>query len=133
MNQRQEIFAYALTQYGVSAEYLWANLPDYAVLRHPSSGGQKGKWFALIGHIEYHKLGVARLGSSDFLNIKCRPDMVMILQQQQGILPAYHMNKQHWLTILLDGSVPFDELVLLIDGSYDLTKPKKLLRKQKSK
>jgi predicted DNA-binding protein (MmcQ/YjbR family) len=38
-----------------------------------------------------------------------------------GFLPAYHMNKEHWLTVLLDNTVPEKEIYELIDDSYELT------------
>ncbi|QIW15729.1 hypothetical protein A4G20_04985 [Pasteurellaceae bacterium RH1A] len=118
MSQRQTILDYAANQYSVQAEYLWQNLPDYAVLRHASA---KGKWFALIGRISKAKLGLPEAGETDFLNLKCVPDMVSILQQDKNVLPAYHMNKKHWLTIVLDRGFDWDEMRKLIDWSYDLT------------
>lgn len=118
MTQRQQILDYAANQYGVLPEYLWQQHPSYAVLRHTNA---KGKWFALIGHIEKGKLGLNEAGSTDFINLKCVPDMVHILQQDKDVLPAYHMNKQHWLTIVLDSQFRFDEMKKLIDWSYDLT------------
>ena len=44
-----------------------------------------------------------------------------MLIQQEGILPAYHMNKQHWITVLLDGTVPQDKVFDLIDMSFVAT------------
>ncbi|MDH2997000.1 hypothetical protein A1D22_04780 [Pasteurellaceae bacterium LFhippo2] len=118
MTQRQQILDYVATQYGISTEYLWAQHPSYAVLRHSNA---KGKWFALIGNITNVKLGLNEEGNTDFLNIKCVPDMVSILQQDKDVVPAYHMNKKHWLTIVLDRQFSFDEMKKLIDWSYDLT------------
>ncbi len=48
-----------------------------------------------------------------------------MLREQSGYLPAYHMNKERWITIRLDGSVPEEEIKNLIDMSYHLTKPGK--------
>jgi len=48
--------------------------------------------------------------------------MVSILRQSSPFLPAYHMNKTHWLTILLDQGVESEEIFKLLDWSYDLTK-----------
>ena len=55
------------------------------------------------------------------LNLKCDPaDAQALRAEHPRILPGYHMNKQHWNTLVLDGSLP-DELVYeLIDHSYDL-------------
>lgn len=55
------------------------------------------------------------------MNLKCLPEKAEVLREQfLAIIPGYHMNKRHWNTIVLDGSLP-DELVFsLIDESYDL-------------
>ena len=68
------------------------------------------------------KLGLKEEGETDFINLKCPPDMVSILRQSPPFLPAYHMNKTHWLTILLDHGVESEEIFKLLDWSYDLTK-----------
>ncbi|WP_040975595.1 MmcQ/YjbR family DNA-binding protein [Necropsobacter massiliensis] len=119
MTQAQQIFDYAACQYSTQPEYLWAKFPEYAVLRHNNA---KGKWYALIGKIAKAKLGLQGEGETDFINLKCPPDMVNILQQAPHFLPAYHMNKIHWLTIVLDHGVQIDEILKLLDWSYDLTK-----------
>ena len=114
MHQAQQIFDYAANQYATQPEH-----PEYAVLRH---GNVKGKWYALIGKISKTKLGLKEGGETDFINLKCPPDMVSILQQSPNFLPAYHMNKTHWLTIVLDHGVETEEIFKLLDWSYDLTK-----------
>ncbi len=47
--------------------------------------------------------------------------MIGSLRLSKGFLPAYHMNKEHWITILLDGSVEREKIKQLIDLSYELT------------
>jgi predicted DNA-binding protein (MmcQ/YjbR family) len=64
-------------------------------------------------------------------NLKCDPERAVQLREQYdgGILPGYHMNKQHWNTVMMDGGVPDILLRELIDHSYDLVVsglPKKL-------
>lgn len=54
-------------------------------------------------------------------NAKCDPDRAIELREQySGIIPGYHMNKQHWNTILCDGSVPDELMYELLDESYKL-------------
>ena len=55
------------------------------------------------------------------INLKCDPEEAQILRGlYKSIIPGYHMNKEHWNTLILDGSLP-DELILkMIDDSYDL-------------
>ena len=55
--------------------------------------------------------------------MKCDPILAGSLRAQEGFHPAYHMNKEKWLTIRLDGSVPDVEIEKLIDLSYELTQP----------
>jgi predicted DNA-binding protein (MmcQ/YjbR family) len=55
------------------------------------------------------------------VTLKCDPDRAIALRERYAaITPGYHTNKRHWNTIVLDGSVPDDELLELIDHSYQL-------------
>lgn len=59
-------------------------------------------------------------------NVKCNPDLAEELRSMHAcVLPGYHMNKKHWNTIIIDGSVPFRTIKEWIDHSYDLVKGKK--------
>lgn len=68
------------------------------------------------------KLGLSGEGKVDIINLKGDPEFNSLLRRQQGILPAYHMNKEHWTTIVLDSSFPKGEIYDLINWSYNLTK-----------
>lgn len=79
--------------------------PDVAVFKI------RGKMFATLGEED----GIART------NLKCDPDEAAALRDIfPAVLPGYHMNKLHWNTVLLDGSVPVGELERMIDSSYAL-------------
>ncbi|HHO56452.1 MAG TPA: MmcQ/YjbR family DNA-binding protein [Trueperaceae bacterium] len=55
------------------------------------------------------------------VNLKCEPEFAELLREKyQAIVPGYHMNKKHWNTVTIDGSIPNSELLQLIDHSYDL-------------
>lgn len=55
------------------------------------------------------------------INIKCDPEKAIELREEyDSILPGYHMNKKHWNTIIIDGTVPTRNLVEWIDDSYSL-------------
>ena len=55
------------------------------------------------------------------LNLKCDPDLAMHLRAvYKAVQPGYHMNKTHWNTLVLDGSMPTEEILSMIDDSYDL-------------
>jgi predicted DNA-binding protein (MmcQ/YjbR family) len=69
---------------------------------------------------------LARDGKACRMNLKCIPEWSVDLRlQHKAITPGYHMNKRHWNTVALDGSVPASLLRKLVDCSYDLVKPRK--------
>ena len=113
--KKEEIFEYVKKQYGTVPEYLWAQSPDNAVLRH-----KNGKWYAVVMTVEKSKLGLEGKDPVDIMDVKCDPDMTNMIIQTYGFLPGYHMNKQHWITILLDGSVSEAKTLDFLDMSYDL-------------
>jgi predicted DNA-binding protein (MmcQ/YjbR family) len=66
------------------------------------------------------------------INLKCDPDLAVELRNQfTSIIPGYHMNKKHWNTLILDGSIPEVQLKVLIDHSYDLVFSKLTKKRQK--
>lgn len=118
---REEIITYSKKKYRSEAEYLWADTPDAAVLRH----GDNRKWYALIMQVERARLGLCGEGAADILNVKCDPDLVAMLKSTDGFLPAYHMSKTKWISVLLDGTVEKDTVLDMVDQSFALTASKK--------
>ncbi len=114
---RDEVLRLASEQYGTEPEYLWANTPDAAVLRHVDNK----KWYALIMRVERDRLGLPGEGAVDILNVKADQELAGSLRMNEGILPAYHMNKTQWLTLLLDGTVDMALIAELLDISFVLT------------
>lgn len=119
---KQEVFSYVEQAYATLPEFPWQD--DNAVLRRADNH----KWYALIMTIPGEKLGLSA-DMVDILNVKCDPVLVASLRTQEGYRPAYHMNKERWLTILLDCSVPDESIQQLIDLSYELTAPKRRPKK----
>ena len=115
---REEIFEYVKDKFSTVPEYLWQKFPRYAVLRH----NDNTKWYAAVMNVSKHKLGIGGNEEIDILDIKCDPLMIGSLLEKKGFLPAYHMNKEHWITIILDGGVSKEEIFNLLDLSFDLTK-----------
>ncbi|WP_197682114.1 MmcQ/YjbR family DNA-binding protein [Phoenicibacter congonensis] len=68
------------------------------------------------------KLGLQEDKTVDALNIKCDPMMIGSLRMKEGFFPAYHMNKENWISILLDSTVSADEIKPLLELSYQLTR-----------
>lgn len=121
---KEQIFVYVREQYGVEPDYPFSIAPGYPVLRHTGNR----KWFALIMDVPRRKLGLEGDEPVDVINLKCDA-MAGALRQQPGILPAYHMHRDSWITILLDGTVPIEDILPLIDLSYHLTQTKPKRRK----
>ena len=117
--RREELLRLVEARYGVAADYPFARDGESAVLRHPAGG----KWFALLMTVPRARLGLPGEGRADVLNVKADPLLVASLRGEPGFLPAYHMNKSNWVTLLLDGSLPEEEIIRLLELSYDLTKP----------
>ncbi|CAI3924953.1 MmcQ/YjbR family DNA-binding protein [Commensalibacter papalotli (ex Botero et al. 2024)] len=68
------------------------------------------------------RLGLKSKDHVDILNVKVNPESSYFLQLKPYIFPAYHMNREHWVSILLNGSASDDEIILLLEQSYKLTK-----------
>ncbi len=71
----------------------------------------KNKVFGILGEEQ----GIARI------NLKCDPEEALMLRDIfEAVIPGYHMNKKHWNTVILDGSIPKGEIERMIDRSYAL-------------
>lgn len=118
MIARSELFEFAETHFRIKPDYPFEKFPEYAVLRHDDDG----KWFCLVMNVPRHLLGLDGEKDADVIDIKCHPEKIADLKSKKGFRPAYHMNKEHWLTVMLDGTVPKKEVLALIEESFELTK-----------
>lgn len=121
---RQELFIWIRQQYGTEPEYPWHDWN--AVLRH----NDNNKWYGVVLEVSADKLGLPEAGIVDVLNVKSDPLLIGSLRGQDGYFPAYHMNKEKWLSIQLGKPELDDAIKDLLSLSYELTAPKK--RKPKS-
>ena len=117
MATRESVLQYVRENFGTEPDQPFSNDFDSTVLRHQGSR----KWYGLIMHISRQLLGLSSGEMTDILNVKLDPDLVASLVAKTGYFRAYHMNKTHWLTVLLDGSVPCEEVEQLLDFSFSLT------------
>ncbi len=108
------VLEYAKNQYGTEPEYMWEKTPDCGVLRH-----RNGKWYAAVLKVPKSKLGLESDEEVYILNVKCEPLLVDFMTKSNGFFRGYHMNKNTWLSILLDGTVDKDTLFEFIDKSYN--------------
>ena len=116
--QTKRIMAQIQEKYGNQLEYLWEKSPDTAVLRH--EGNQK--WYAILMKISWDKLKKGREGQVEAVNLK--HDQVADLLSQKGIYPAFHMNKRHWISVALDNTLSDEEVLELMEKSWNLTTKK---------
>ncbi len=112
---RNEIFEYAEQNYGTLPEYLWKSSPEHAVLRCQNNA----KWYAIIMRVNEKNLGLNGSRDIDVMNVKCDPVVTGSLRLQKGFLPAYHMNKEKWISIILESEIPESMIFDLLDSSYD--------------
>ena len=126
--QRERITQYIRDTYGTEAEYLWADSPGNAVFRHPASR----KWYAAMMRVLPEKLGLAGEDALDVMDIKCSTIMIGSLLPTKGFLPAYHMNKNHWISVVLDDSVSDSQITPLLELSYDSVAPKRRKKRPRS-
>ena len=85
---------------------------------------EKNKWYALLSAVEYNKLNKNTdiTTKVKILNVKHPTDKILDIIDNQNILPAYHMNKKHWISIVLDKNIKLETIKELIDISYSLVK-----------
>lgn len=125
---REVLEKFISATYHADAEFPWVKYPNYTVFRHRNNQ----KWFALVLEVPKEKLGLSEQGMIDILNIKCDPIMIGSLRTEPGIYSAYHMNKESWVSVALDGSVNDEKIKMLLDISFELTAPKIKRRKTQS-
>ena len=106
--------------------------PDYpfdeefetAVLRHADNR----KWYALVMRVSRRKFGFDSDEVVDVVNLKLPVEMFGSFGTADGVYPAYHMNKLHWISVLLPDA-PEDVVRFLVNVSFEVTKNKRKRRK----
>ncbi len=108
--------------YHVAPDFPWTKTSaSYGVFRHQDTR----KWFALI--MDLRRRMVDGSESSDIVNVinlKIHPEDGEAMRALSGVYPAYHMNRYHWVSIILDDSLTDSDILEMIETSYLLTKKK---------
>lgn len=106
-------------EYGAEPEFLWPErYPDYYILRHSNNR----KWFALVGRVAWTSLGSDSKELVEIINLKFDKGAAReFAENTPGIFPAYHMNKDNWITVALDDKLPDEVILELVNRSYMLT------------
>lgn len=119
MLTRESVFTHVKEKYDTLPDYPFKKFPNYAALRHKTNG----KWYGLVMNVTLKQLGLAGEEEVDILNRKCPPEVSGSLRDGRSISPAYHMDKEHWITLVLKRINPnAEELYNLIEQSFHLTK-----------
>ena len=111
MRTRQDVIDFCLSLNDTYEDYPFGDF-NWTLMRH--SGNKKS--FAMI----YEHMG------GIWINVKCDRALIHMWRASfDGVVAAYHMNKEHWNSIILGSDVPYDDIKTMIMDSYNLTKPKK--------
>jgi len=118
---KQEFLEYCLNKYGTSPDYPFDEDFETAVLRHADNR----KWYAIVMKVSRRKFGFDNDEVIDVVNLKLPTEMFESFGATDGVYPAYHMNKLHWISVLLPDA-PDDIVQFLVNVSFEATKsPKK--------
>ena len=118
---KQEFLAHCLNTYGTLPDYPFDDWMESAVFRHEDNK----KWYAIALRVSRRKFGFDSDEVIDVVNLKLPTEMFGSFGAADGVYPAYHMNKLHWISVLLPDS-PDDIVQFLANVSFEATKsPKK--------
>ena len=116
--QAQEIIRYIRNKYGDELEFLWPKSPKSAIWRNKTNR----KWYALIMTVPRTKLGFNSGQPTEVLDLRFDKGMALdFAASNDHILPGYHMNKDNWITILLDDGMSIEQIKNLINHSYEIS------------
>jgi len=114
--QAKAVIDYIRDTYCGELEYLWQKFPNNAVVRRTDNQ----KWYALLLTVSCQKIGFKSDEIIEILDLRMTPENIEKSVDGIKFLPGYHMNKKHWITICLNGTVSLEEIYPLIDDSYNL-------------
>ena len=121
---KQQFLEYCFHAYGTSPDYPFDEDFETAVLRHEDNR----KWYALVMQVSRHKFGFDYDEVIDVVNLKLPTEMFGSFGAPEGVYPAYHMNKLHWISVLLPDA-PDEVVQFLSRVSFEATKDKRKHRK----
>ena len=125
---KQEFLKYCLDTYGTSPDYPFDEDFETAVLRHADNL----KWYSIVMKVSRHKFGIDSDEVIDVVNLKLPTEMFGSFGTSDGVYPAYHMNKLHWISVLLPDA-PEDVVQFLVNVSFEATKNKCKSKKRLNK
>ena len=120
---KQQFLSICLATYGTSSDYPFEEDFVTAVLRHANNR----KWYAIVMRVSRRKFGFDSDEIIDVVNLKLPTEMFGSFGADDGVYPAYHMNKLYWISVLLPDA-PDDIVQFLVNVSYEATKDKRKRR-----
>ena len=121
---KQDFLDYCLDTYGTSLDYPFDEDFETAVLRHSDNR----KWYAIVMRVSRRKFGFDGDEVIDVVNLKLPTEMFGSFGAADGVYPAYHMNKLHWISVLLSDA-PEDVVWFLVNVSFEATRRHKSTQK----
>lgn len=122
---KQEFLNMCLDSYGTSPDYPFDEDSLTAVLRHADNR----KWYAIVMRVSRRKFNMNSDAVIDVVNLKLPTEMFGSFGASDGVYPAYHMNKLHWISVLLPDA-PADVVSFLTNASFEATRAKPKQRKR---
>ena len=119
MMKKQSFLEYCRNTYGTVPDYPFDDWMESAVLRHENNK----KWYAIVLRVSRRKFGFDSDEVIDVVNLKLPTEMFGSFGVADGVYPAYHMNKLHWISVLLPDA-PDDVVEFLTNVSFEATKGK---------
>ncbi len=138
-DQTNRLAAWIAVEYGDEAEFPWEKYPGNGTFKCP----ENGKWYGIIMPVAFGKLTKAAQDAKDVgaetlnlfsyqpedvvevINLKADPAKIPQLTRRAGIFPAWHMNKKHWISVILDDTLEDEEVADMIRSSHELVEGKK--------
>ena len=111
------IINYVKAKYDNDLEFLWKKSPKNAIWRNQNNR----KWYGAVLVISKDKLKIEPNEMVEILDLRYQKNDIKNIIDNYKIFPGYHMNKDNWITIILDGRVELEEIYQLIDNSYQLS------------
>lgn len=112
------VIEYVREKYGDELEFLWEKFDNNAIWRRKDNQ----KWYGLVITISKRKLGLDSDEIVEAMDLRLKPELMAKTIDNEKYFPGWHMNKKSWYTVILDGSIPTDEICRRIDESYGLAK-----------
>ena len=109
-----EIEDYILSNFEAASDHSFEGDRTVTVFRRRDNNQR----FAATKNVGCRSVNVERAGRIDILNVSVNPRLVTALREREGFRPAWRMNRNKWVTVLLDGTVSDDEIRTYLDMSY---------------